>query len=165
MKKKEKKAWSKSKLKSKKSVMLKVRREKNFPIFFLIFLFRMTQFAKKANFFCWKFWFFLSLRNVGDFALFAPWRENQSFFWHAKCYITLRRFYLEHFSKNVSRFFKKSPKKTFSTPFCPKKGGQNIFSKNRAPSLFSIYAPLTSCKKLERLLEPILRKVRYGRTN
>ena len=40
-----------------------------------------------------------------------------------------------------------------------------MFSKNRAPSLFSIYAPLTSCQKLERLLEPLLRTGRYGRTN
>ena len=53
-------------------------------LFFFIFLFRMTQFAKKSKKKNWKIWiFFLSLRNVGDFALFDPWRENQSFFGHA----------------------------------------------------------------------------------
>ena len=49
--------------------------------FFLIFLFRMTQFAKKSKNKIVKILiFFLSLRNVGDFDLFDPWRENQSFF-------------------------------------------------------------------------------------
>ena len=58
-------------------------------IFFLIFFFRMTQFAKKSKNKILKILiFFLSLRNVGDFDLFDPWRENQSFFWYgvfAKC--------------------------------------------------------------------------------
>ena len=58
------------------------RIDKNFPnFFFLIFLFRITQFAKKSKKKIWKILiFFLSLRNVGDFEPFDPWRENQSFF-------------------------------------------------------------------------------------
>ena len=131
-------------------------------LFFLIFLVRMIQFAKKKqNIFLKILIFFLSVRNVPLLPLFHVWAENQHFLRYgvfATCYITIRRFYLQHFSKNLRAVFSKKPKKTFLTPFCPKKGGQNIFSKNRAPSLFSIYAPLTSCQKLERLLEPIMRK-------
>ena len=39
-----------------------------------------------------------------------------------------------------------------------------VFPKNRALSLFIIYGPLTSCKKLEKTNEPILRKLCYVRT-
>ena len=40
-----------------------------------------------------------------------------------------------------------------------------FFPKNRTPSLLTLYGPLTSCKRSEKTLEPILRKVRYGRTD
>ena len=62
--------------------MLKVRREKIFSNFlFFIFLVKMNQFAKKRQKKKFEnFDFFLSLRNVGDFDPFDPWRENQSFF-------------------------------------------------------------------------------------
>ena len=39
-----------------------------------------------------------------------------------------------------------------------------VFPKNQARSLFIIYGPLTSCKKLEKTNEPILRKLCYVRT-
>ena len=115
--------------------MLKVRREKNFPKkFFLNFLFRMTQFAKKKQ-----------KRNVGDFALFDPWRENQSFFGHAvfaKCYITLRRFYLQHFSKNVRAVFSKKPKNPIFDPFLPQKRGSNyFFGKSGSVTFFHLCSP------------------------
>ena len=40
-----------------------------------------------------------------------------------------------------------------------------IFPKNPALSLFYIYGPLTSCKKIEKTNEPILRTMRHGRTD
>ena len=40
-----------------------------------------------------------------------------------------------------------------------------ISRKNRVPSLFRIYSPLTSCKKSEKTNVPILRKTFHGRTN
>ena len=40
-----------------------------------------------------------------------------------------------------------------------------IFFKNPALSLFYLYSPLTSCKKSEKSLEPLLRKLRYQPTN
>ena len=69
---------------------LKVRREKNFPkIFFWFSCSEWFNSQKKAKKNFWKILiFFLSLRNVGDFEPFDPWRENQSFFWYgvfAKC--------------------------------------------------------------------------------
>ena len=41
----------------------------------------------------------------------------------------------------------------------------NIFYKNPSLSLFYLYSLLTSCKKLEKSLEPFLRKLRYQPTN
>ena len=40
-----------------------------------------------------------------------------------------------------------------------------IFPKNRALSLFYVYGPLTSCKKIEKTNEPILRTLRHGLTD
>ena len=143
--------------------MFKVRRDKNFPNFF--FWFSCSEWfnsQKKAIFFLK-----ISLRNVGDFTLFDPWRENQSFFWHAvfaKCYITLRRFYLEHFSKKLRAVFSKKPQNPIFARFLPKKRGSKYFFE-KSGSVTFFHAPLTSCKKIERLLEPILRKVINERTN
>ena len=67
--------------KKKVSGMFKVRREKNFPNFFFDFLVQNDSIRKKKqNIFLKNLIFFLSLRNVGDFDPFDPWRENQSFF-------------------------------------------------------------------------------------
>ena len=68
-------------------------------------------------------------------------------------------------AKSNDTIFLKIEKKLFLTPFGPKNGGWGFFPTNLAPSLFSIYDPLTSCKKIEKTNEPIPRKVRYERTN
>ena len=44
---------------------------------------------------------------------------------------------------------------TVLTPFCPKKESRGFFFKNRFPSLFYIYHPLTVSRKSEKSLEPI----------
>ena len=44
-------------------------------------------------------------------------------------------------------------------------GETRIFPKNRFPSLFYIYAPLSSCKISEKTNEPIPRKMGYERTD
>ena len=43
-------------------------------------------------------------------------------------------------------------------PFLPKFEQTGFFPKKRAPSLLTLYGPLTSCKRSEKTLEPILRK-------
>ena len=43
-------------------------------------------------------------------------------------------------------------------PVLPKFGQKWIFNKNQALLLFSIYSPLTPCKKSEKTNEPILGK-------
>ena len=53
----------------------------------------------------------------------------------------------------------------FLDPFCPKDPKIRIFPKNRAPSVLYPYGTLTSCKKLEKTNEPILRKVCHWRTD
>ena len=60
--------------------MWRVRREKIFPIFFFYFLVQNDSIRKKKAKKKFEKKIILSLRNVGDFALFDPWRENQSFF-------------------------------------------------------------------------------------
>ena len=40
-----------------------------------------------------------------------------------------------------------------------------IFPKNPALSLFYVYGPLTSCKKIEKTNESILRTLRHGQTD
>ena len=60
-------------------------------------------------------------------------------------------------TSNDSIFFK-SPKTSFLGHFGPKTSFNLIlgfFSKNRAPSLFFPYGPLTSCKKSEKAYEPM----------
>ena len=56
----------------------------------------------------------------------------------------------------ILRKGKKSP---FLDPFCPNLGKREFSQKNWAPSLFSLYAPLTSCKISKKSNEPIQRKV------
>ena len=68
---------------------------------------------------------------------------------------------------NDSIFFKVS-KTLFRAhfgPFWPKKGPRDFFFENRAPSLFSLYGPLTSCKKSEKTNDTILRKTPDRRTD
>ena len=50
-------------------------------------------------------------------------------------------------------------------PFLPIFEKMRIFPKNPALSLFYVYGPLTSCKKLEKTNEPILRTLRHVRTD
>ena len=54
-------------------------------------------------------------------------------------------------------FEKKYIKKSIFGTFCPNISNENI----PAPSLLSLYAPLTSCTISEKTNEPILRKMRY----
>ena len=68
---------------------------------------------------------------------------------------------------NNDSMLRKSQKNLFLDlfgPFLPIFEKMRIFPKNPAPSLFYIYGPLTSCKKIEKTNEPILRKLCYGRT-
>ena len=61
--------------------------------------------------------------------------------------------------KTNDKHFKKCKKKPILEQFLPKFGQKNEFStKNQIPSIFSIYSPLTSCKKTEKTNKPILRK-------
>ena len=71
-------------------------------------------------------------------------------------------------TKTNGWIFCKSPKTLFFPifgPFLPIFGKMRIFLKNRAPSLFYIYGPLTSCKKLKKTNEPILRTLRHRMTD
>ena len=58
---------------------------------------------------------------------------------------------LELFLRKMTR----NDKNPILTPFLPQNSRTRIFFQNRAPSLFCIYGPLTSCKKSEKSLEPI----------
>ena len=49
--------------------------------------------------------------------------------------------------------------------FWSKKGPRDFFFENRALSLFSVYGPLSSCRKSEKTNDPILRKTLEGRTD
>ena len=65
----------------------------------------------------------------------------------------------------------KSPKTYFWAilclfgPFLPIFEKMRIFPKNPALSLFYVYGPLTSCNKLEKTNEPILRTVHHRQTD
>ena len=50
-------------------------------------------------------------------------------------------------------------------PFRPKKGPRDFVLENQAPSLFTDYGPLTSCKKSEKTNDPIPRKTPNGQTD
>ena len=68
----------------------------------------------------------------------------------------------------MTQFFAKVQKHyfwAFFGPFLLIFEEMTIFPKNPALSLFYIYGPLTSCKKLEKTNEPILRTFRHGQTD
>ena len=68
-------------------------------------------------------------------------------------------------AKSIDSILRKSPKTLFLgifSPFSPIFEKMRIFPKNRALSLFSGNGPLTSCKKSEKNIEPILRKTVTG---
>ena len=44
-------------------------------------------------------------------------------------------------------------------------GPKHFFFENRAPSLFSVYGPLSSCKKAEQTNDPIPRKTPDGQND
>ena len=70
--------------------------------------------------------------------------------------------------KTNEAILRKIPKTSFLGhfwPFLAIFGQIRISPKNRAPSVFCTYGPLTSCKKSEKTNEPILRKVRHGQTD
>ena len=87
----------------------------------------------------------------------------------ASFYPLLTPHFMQKNQKNLmTQFSSKSQKPHFGVildPFCPKKGLRDFFFKNRAPSVFIIYGPLTSCKKSEKSNKPILRKLTNERTN
>ena len=60
------------------------------------------------------------------------------------------------------KYIRKGPFELFWTLFT-QFGPNGIFLKNLAPSFFSLYGPLTSCKKPDKTDEPILSKMRYER--
>ena len=68
----------------------------------------------------------------------------------------------------MTQFLSKS-KKTHFGPFWALLGQKRpkgiFFFENRAPSLFNIYGPLTSCRKSEKTNDPILRKTPEGQTD
>ena len=72
-------------------------------------------------------------------------------------------------AKTNDSIFRKSPKTLFLGlfgPLLPIFEKMRIFPKNPALSLFYVYGPLTSCKKIEKTNEPILRKtVTDGQTD
>ena len=55
----------------------------------------------------------------------------------------------------------KTSKKPIFDPFRPILPKMRFFSKNRFPSLFYIYDPLTSCKKAEKSYDPVPVTLRY----
>ena len=87
--------------------------------------------------------------------------ENEKRFWHAVCFcwsVLFSSTFWPKMSKIVRVVLEKSRKNLI---FCYKiayKKKLGIFLENRALSLLSLYHCLTSCKKLERSLEPFLRK-------
>ena len=124
----------------------------------------MTQLAKKT-----KNIFFENFENFNFFwpffALFGkirifPKNLIRPFF---APYIPLTSCKKSEKSNDV--ILKKKFKNLIFGPFLALFGQIRIFMKNRAPSLFIIYGPLTSWKKSEKSNEPILRKVRDGRTD
>ena len=77
----------------------------------------------------------------------------------AECYIIIPSIYMHNMNKIVRAVFEKNDKNPILTPFLAQNSRTRIFFENRAPSLFSIYGPLTSCKNSEKSLEPLLRKL------
>jgi len=68
-------------------------------------------------------------------------------------------------NEGILRYFEKCWFLGQFWPFDPNFRTIRIFVKNPALSLFIIYDPLTSCKKLEKVNERILRSERCGRTD
>ena len=71
-------------------------------------------------------------------------------------------------AKTNDSIFRKSPKTLFLGlfwPFLPIFEKMRIFPKNPAVSLFYVYGPWNSCKKIEKTNEPILRTLRHGLTD
>ena len=71
-------------------------------------------------------------------------------------------------AKTNDSILRKSPKTLFwghFGPFLPIFEKMRIFPKNPALSLFYVYGPLTSCKKIEKTNEPILRTLRHRQTD
>ena len=97
-------------------------------------------------------------------AIFRPPGAKLRFF-RNKRFSPVVSLYWPNFLPKISKVSWPNSEKTLKNlknfifdPFYPKFGILGFFSKNRFPSLFSIYGPLTSCKKSEKSLEPILRK-------
>ena len=72
--------------------------------------------------------------------------------------LELFKFGSKNQKKVMMQFWEKSQKPHFWA-FLALFGQIRIFVKNRAPSLFCTYGPLTSCKKSEKSNEAILRKI------
>ena len=69
-------------------------------------------------------------------------------------------------AKSNDTIFFNIQKNPIFDPFFPQNGEMRLFQKNRASSLLSIYHPLTSCKKLEKLMSQFREKcVTNERTN
>ena len=84
------------------------------------------------------------------------WKDNHLFFT-----------FVPFLAKTNDSILKKSPKSPFLgyfRHFWAKMTKMRIFPKNRAPSLFLLYWPLTSCKKPEKTNDPILRTL-IGQTD
>ena len=87
--------------------------------------------------------------------------ENEKRFWHAVFFwwlVLVSSTFWPKLSKIVRVVLEKSRKNLIFWYKIAYKKKLGIFLENRALSLLSLYHCLTSCKKLERSLEPFLRK-------
>ena len=118
--------------------------------FFCIFLFQMTQFAKKSKKKFLKIFDFLWAQELPCplLTLFDPYLGNQSFFGHAvfcKWFITLRRFFYQHLNKIVRAVFSQKSKKhcfyCFWALFAPKWGIRSFWGKSGSVTFFHLYSP------------------------
>jgi len=148
---------------------VKIESKNFFEKFYCFFVLRMTQFAKK-----WKKIFskFFEIFENSILGTFGPKKGQRDFFLKNLIrplftpYIPLTS--CKKSEKTNDSILRKIPKTSFLGhfwPFLAIFGQMHFFLKNRAPSVFIIYGPLTSCKKSEKTNEPILRKVRCWQTD
>ena len=119
---------------------------------------------QKTNLISQSFWQILHFKEscnlIGQEHFVQYFGQNKHFARHGVCNekSRIKRTLILHsfLEKKMKKFSKKC--NVIFGFFLPKFWQKWIFHKNLAPSLFSIYSPLTSCKKLEKTNEPIQRK-------
>ena len=116
---------------------------------------------KAKKIFFENFDFFSKSKECGGFWPFWPLEREPKFFWYgvfAKCYITSRRFYLQHFNKNVRAVFSQKPKTPIFDPFLTQKSGsKHFFEKSGSVTFFHLCTP-NFMPKIRKIVRAIAQK-------